>query len=127
MRSTAFHAQAIHREPMKRKRHLLIAAAAPLLIPLLLGIGGWLYVDVLGRHVSERMAMILGYLFAWPLLLLNPLIPASDSQYSNAALIRVALYIVALLCVWVTYSLLFYAFLRWQARRKQSSTRPIRG
>ena len=112
---------------MKTKKHLLIAAAAPLLIPLFLGIGGWLYVDVLGWQVSERTATILGYLFAWPLLLLNPLIPASDNQYPNAGLIRVAMYIVALLSVWVTYSLLFYAITHKALRSDRQTSDRLRG
>ena len=99
----------------------MIAAAAPLLIPLLLGVGAWLYVDVLGQEVTEQEVMIFGYFFAWPLLVLDPFIPASDSQYPNAGLIRVAMYIVALLCVWVTYSLLIYAILSWRERRKEAS------
>jgi len=102
---------------MRTTKRVLVSVAVPLLFPLLLGVGAWIYVDMLGREVSEREVTIFGYLFAWPLLLLNPLIPASDSQYPNAGLIRVALYIVALLCVWITYSLLIYAILSWRARR----------
>ena len=103
---------------MKTRSHLLTAATAPLLLSLLLGVSAWLYVDVLGQEVSERQVMIFGYLFARPLIILNPFIPASDSQYPNAGLIRVAMYIIALLCVWVTYSLLIYAILSWRQRRK---------
>lgn len=38
-----------------------------------------------------------------------------------AGRIRVAMYLIALLCVWVTYSLLIYAILSWRERRKQVS------
>ena len=102
---------------MKTTRRLCMAAAGPLLVALLLGVGAWLYVDVFGMEVSERQAVLLGYLFAWPLLILKPFIPASDSQYPNAGLIRVGIYLLAALCVWLIYSVLFYLILSWRERR----------
>jgi hypothetical protein len=103
---------------MKRTHRLLVAVASPLIVSILLGIGAWFYVDVLGEEVSERATMILAYLFAWPQLFLKPFTPGSDSPYPNAARIRILLFIVSEICVWFTYSLLIYAILSWRDRRK---------
>src|SRR5882672_7621689 len=103
---------------MQRRNHLRIAISAPVIVAILVGLGAWLYVDVLGKEVSERVTMVFAYLFAWPQLVLGPITPRSDSQYPNAALIRIAIFALEVLCVWVTYSLLIYAVLSWRHRRR---------
>jgi len=74
-------------------RRVLKAVAITLLVPILLGGIAWLYVDVLGWEVPEWVVTILGYLFGWPLLLLGPFIPASDSPAPNAPLIPNVLFL----------------------------------
>jgi CDP-diglyceride synthetase len=106
---------------MRTSRRLFVAATTPLLVAVLFGLGAWLYVDVLGQEVSERVAMIFGYLFAWPLLILKPIIPSSESQLPNAGFIRIGIHIIALLCVWITYSSLIYVILSWREGQRRKN------
>jgi hypothetical protein len=105
---------------MKRRNRLLIAIASPLIVSILLGIGGWIYVDVVGKDVSERVnyhPRLSIRLASVPSL--TRFTPRSDSHYPNAGLIRIAIFMTEELCVWVTYSLLIYAVLSWRDRRKR--------
>lgn len=77
-------------------------------------------VDVLGWEIPERVVTLLGYLFGWPLLLINPFIPSSDSPAPHAALVRNALYLVAASLDLVTYSLLIYVISSWRVQRGTS-------
>jgi uncharacterized membrane protein len=98
-------------------KRILKAIAITLSLPILLGVIAWLIVDVLGWDVPEWVVTILGYLFAWPLLLLGPLIPASDSPVPHAPLMRSVLYLVAVLLDVFVYTLIIYAVLYWREKR----------
>lgn len=97
------------------------SVAIALVLPILLGLVAWLIVDVFGLEIPEWVVTILGYLFGWPLLLLNPFIPASDSHNPSAPLIRNVLYFAAIIFDLVAYSLLIYAVLYWREKRNPSS------
>jgi hypothetical protein len=106
-------------------RLLLRAVTVTLLVPILLGGLAWLCVDVLGWEVPEWAVTIIGYLFAWPLLLLGPFIPASDSHAPHAPLIRNVLYLVAVVLDVFVYTLLIYVVLYW--REKIGVSRAVSG
>jgi len=93
------------------------SAAIVLVLPILLGLAAWLIVDVFGLEIPEWAVTVLGYLFGWPLLLLNPFIPASDSPNPSAPLIRDVLYLAAIILDLAAYSLLIYAVLYWREKR----------
>jgi hypothetical protein len=103
-----------------RRKLILRAIAITLSLPILLGGLAWLLVDVLGWEVPEPVILILSYLFAWPLLVLGPFIPASDSPAPHAALIRYVLSLVAVLLNVSAYALLIYAILYWREMRGMS-------
>jgi hypothetical protein len=88
--------------------------------PILLGLSAWLIVDVFGLEIPEWVVTVLGYLFGWPLLLLNPFIPASDSPNPSAPFIRNGLYLVAIIIDLIAYSLLIYGVLYWREKRNPS-------
>jgi len=94
--------------------------AIALALPTLLGLVAWLIVDVFGLDIPEWVVTFLGYLFGWPLLLLNPFIPASDSPNPSAPLIRNVLYLAAIIFDLIAYSLLIYAVLYWHEKRNLS-------
>ena len=97
---------------------LIVSIFCPPAFALCLGLGAWLWVDVLGEQFSEQDVTILGYRFAWPLVILDPFIPASDSHYPNAQNIRMIMYVIAFLWIWANQSLLCYGSLWWRERRK---------
>ena len=99
------------------KRRALNSVVIVLTLSLLLGACAWLIVDVMGREIPEWAVTILGYLFGWPLLVLDPFIPASDSPAPHAALIRNLLYLAAALLDLASYSLLIYFISPLPAKR----------
>ena len=100
------------------KRILILKAIAiTLSLPVLLGGLAWLSVDVLGLETPDPVVTILAYLFGWPLLLLGPFIPASDSPAPHAPVIRNMLVLVAGFLDVFVYTLLIYAALYWRERR----------
>jgi len=82
-----------------------------------LGLTVWVLWDVLGVRFPEWVVTIAGYLFGWPLLLIEPFVPASDSHDPHASFIRLVLYFVALLLDVLAYSLLIYGVLCWRAKQ----------
>ncbi|HEX8162394.1 MAG TPA: hypothetical protein VF538_11010 [Pyrinomonadaceae bacterium] len=102
------------------KRRVLNSVAITLISSLALGAGAWLIVAVLGWEIPERVVTILGYLSGWPLLLLGPFIPASDSPAPHAAPLRNVLYLMAVLLDLAAYSLLIYFIRSWIVRRGAS-------
>ncbi len=70
-----------------------------------------------GGH--ERAADVFFYLAAWPVALVSPLAPGSDSPSPNARLNRVVLYLAALLLSVSAYSLLAYVLLFWRRKQKR--------
>ena len=96
------------------------SVAIALVLPILAGLAAWLIVDVFGLEIPEWVVTVLGYLFGWPLLLLNPFIPASDSPDPSAPLIRNVLYLAAIIFGLAAYSLVIYALLYWREKRNLS-------
>lgn len=96
------------------------SVALALVFSILLGLVAWLIVDVFGLEIPEWVVAVLGYLFGWPLLLLHPFIPASDSPNPSAPLIRNVLYPAAIILDLAVYSLLIYAILYWREKRNPS-------
>lgn len=94
--------------------------ANALVVGFPLAMAAWLMVDVVGLEIPEWVVTALGYLFGCPLLLLSPLIPASDNPNPSAPLIRNVLYLVAIIFDSAAYSLLIYAILYWRKNEKQS-------
>ena len=90
-----------------------------LLGSILLGLIAWVLADILDLQFPEWVAAIFGYLFVWPMLLLRPFMPASDSPDPNAPFIRIVLYLSGLLLDILVYSLLIYVILRWRSRRNR--------
>ena len=70
-----------------------------------------------GGH--ERAADVFFYLAAWPVALVSPLDPGSDSPNPNVGLIRVALYLAALLLSVSAYSFLAYVLLSCRGKQKR--------
>ena len=82
-----------------------------------LGLAVWLLWAMLGVEFPEWLVTVFAYLFGWPLLLIEPFVPASDSPDPHAPSIRLALYFFALLLDVLAYSLLIYGVLCWRAKR----------
>jgi hypothetical protein len=101
----------------------LISIVGGILIPLVFGLSSLFMMDVIyeqwGITWFDWLAQILLYLVAWPMALIGLLLPSSDSADPNAPLIRRTLYLTALLCTVMTYSLLTYGSLWWYERRKR--------
>ena len=72
-----------------------------------------------GTFELDKFGAAFIYLAAFPLVPIAPFLPASDSPDPNAPLIRVALYLSALLCDVIIYSLVTYTFLWWRAKRRR--------
>src|ERR1700730_4247105 len=102
-------------------KRILKAIAIVISVWLSMGILAWLIVDVIGWQIPEWVVTILSYLFGWPLLLLNPLIPASVNPNPNAFLVRNLLYVLAVILDLTLYSLLAYAVLRWRGGKRISN------
>jgi hypothetical protein len=66
-----------------------------------------------------RLATVFLSLAAWPVALVSPLVPGSDSPNPNVGLIRAALYSAAMLLSVAAYSLLAYLLLRRRAKAKR--------
>jgi hypothetical protein len=69
-----------------------------------------------GGH--ERLANVFLYPAAWPVALVSPFAPGSDSPNQNAGLIRVALYLAAILLSVAAYAVLAYVLSGRRAKRK---------
>ena len=98
---------------------ILKAIGVVILLALIMGVIAWVLVDVFGWEIPEWAALTLGYLFAWPLLLLDPFIPASDSRAPYASLVRQVLYLFALLLDIGFYSFLVYVAMYGRVKDKR--------
>ncbi len=102
---------------------ILLSLVGGILIPMVLGLSSVFMMDVLyeqwGIIWLDWLAQIFLYLVAWPLAFIGLFLPASDSANPNAPFIRQTLYLTALLCTVVTYSLLTYGVLWWRERRRR--------
>src|SRR5687768_4110367 len=96
-------------------KRIALSITCGLLFPLLCLAVGFPLEE--GGH--ERLAKVFLYLAAWPVALVSPLAPASDSPSPRAGLIRVSLYSAAWLLSVVAYSVLTYVLLRWRAKQKR--------
>jgi hypothetical protein len=103
------------------KRRLLLSLAGGILIPLVLGVSSVFLMDVVyaqwGITWLDWVAWGFLLLVGWPLILVGPFLPASDSLDPNAPAIRSALFIVGLLLDIFAYSLLTYLILRYRSGR----------
>jgi hypothetical protein len=102
-------------------KRILKAVTVVLFLALLMGVTAWALVDLIGWQIPEWVVMTLGYLFAWPLLVLDPFIPASDSSAPYAPLVRSLMYILAVILDTAVYSFLIYLVLYWREKRGISS------
>ena len=96
-------------------KRLTLSITCGVLFPLLCLAVGFTLDE--GGH--ERLANVFLYPAAWPMALVSPFAPGSDSPNPNAGLIRVALYSAAMLLSVAAYSLLAYVLLGWRAKRKR--------
>jgi hypothetical protein len=103
-------------------KRIYISIAGGILVPLLLGISSVFLMDVVYEQWNltwlDWLAKTLLAMVAWPLVLVGPLMPASDNPNPMAPNIRMALIIVAMVLDIVTYSFLTYLVLTYRARRK---------
>jgi hypothetical protein len=60
-------------------------------------------------------------LIAWPLVIVAPFMPGSNSHSPYASSIQIILLVAAILMDVLVYSALTYLFLRWRARLKSTS------
>lgn len=97
-------------------KRLLQSIAGGFLIPALLLV---IAAIIGGTFEFDRLGAVFVYLAAFPLVPIGHFLPASDSPAANAPLIRIALYLTALLCDIIIYSLVTYIFLWWRARRRR--------
>ena len=102
-------------------KRILKSVAAVLFLALIMSVIAWILIDVIGWEIPEWAVMTLGYLFGWPLLLLEPFIPASDSPAPYAPLVRNVLYLVAVILDIALYSLIVYVALCWREKRGVTS------
>lgn len=109
----------------KALRRLFKAVVIALTIPLLFGVAAWIVVDVLGGEFPEWIVQTAGVLFGWPLLLLAPFIPASDSPDPHAPFVRTSLYLLAVVLDVAVYSLLIYFVLGLFEKRRAIAERRV--
>lgn len=100
-------------------RRVLLSIAGGLLIPILILMIGWMLLEVLDVQGPEWIGQYLFIPITWPLVLLGPLFPASDSAYVFAPAIRIILFFVAILFNILLYSALSYVILWRRANQKR--------
>ncbi len=99
-------------------KRLLQCLAGGVLIPLLTIAVALIVGLVVELSPSDGLLTALLYPTAFPLGLLSPFFPESDSPDPNAPFIRSLLYLTAILMDVLVYSLLTYVVLRWREKRK---------
>ena len=99
-------------------KRLLQCLAGGVLIPLSTLAVAMVVGAVVEVRPGDWLATALVYPSAFPLGILGPFFPESDSPDPNAPLIRGLLYLTAILMDVVVYSALTYVVLSWRERRK---------
>jgi len=97
---------------------MMTAIAIVVSICLAVALMAWVLVDVAGLNILEGLVTVLAYVFLWPLRLMKPIMPRSDSTVPNAAMIRTLLFLLAVFLDLAVYSLLTYVLLQWRARKR---------